>query len=138
MDTKVCMKVTEVGVEVEDGIQFSGCRCPMNILTEYETKFLLDEIVDKSGFTRLASFLKLYPGEESGFVYMCALAESHLVVATWPEHRGVRNYPAACNYRKNNRPKAEALIQGLRKLFKPGKEIVPEVDPVAGRRYWTW
>ena len=138
MDTKVDMRETKVGVEVEDGIQFSGCQCPKKIFTDYETKFLVDDIVDKSGLTRLVSVLNLYPGKGSGFVYLCGLAESHLVVATWPEFSGARIDLSACNLNKNNRPKVEFVIGRLRKLFRPTEERIPETDLVTGRRYWTW
>lgn len=140
MDTKVNIKATEIGVEVEDGIQFSACQCPKAILTEYETKKYIDSIVDRSGFTREISVLKrIGPHDENGgFTYICILSESHVVVSTWPEYLGVRIYLAACNYKQNNRPKAENLIRGLRKLFRPTAEKAPKVDPVTGTRLWSW
>ncbi|MEK7662024.1 MAG: hypothetical protein AAB355_00795 [Patescibacteria group bacterium] len=141
MDMKVYIKkATEVGVEVEDGIQFSGCQCPTEVLTgaSPKTKAALDEIVAKSGFKSVGSILCPYPGEGSGYVYFNGLAESHIVVATWPEEFGVRNFPSACNLNQNNRGKAELLIQGLRRFFRPTVETVPEMDLLTGRRFWTW
>lgn len=67
-----------------------------------------------------------YPNH--GITYMMALAESHLVVSTWPEHRMVQIDLVSC--RADTTP--ETAVQPLLALFGPDHTMirrVPRWDP---------
>jgi len=67
-----------------------------------------------------------YP--DHGITYMMALAESHLVVSTWPEHCMAQIDLVSC--RADTTP--EAAIEPLLTLFKPDRttiQRIPRLDP---------
>ena len=47
------------------------------------------------------------------------LAESHLCVHTWPEHRAVTLDVYVCNFGGDHSAKAQALMEALLQLFQP-------------------
>jgi len=57
--------------------------------------------------------------EPVGVTGVVLLAESHLAVHTWPEHRYVTLDVYVCNHTGINRQKAEVLFKTLIDLFKP-------------------
>lgn len=62
-----------------------------------------------------------YP--DHGITYMMALAESHLVVSTWPEHRMVQIDLVSC--RADTTP--EAAIEPLLALFDPDHATIQRI-----------
>lgn len=67
-----------------------------------------------------------YP--DHGITYMMALAESHLVVSTWPEHRAAQIDLVSC--RADAPP--ETALEPLLKLFGPNHttiQRIPRLDP---------
>ncbi|RYY95198.1 MAG: hypothetical protein EOO24_23300, partial [Comamonadaceae bacterium] len=48
------------------------------------------------------------------------LAESHLCIHTWPEHRAVTLDVYVCNFGGDHSGKAEALMAALLALLRPG------------------
>ncbi|WP_306370176.1 S-adenosylmethionine decarboxylase [Nocardiopsis sp. CC223A] len=63
-----------------------------------------------------------YP--DHGLTFMMALAESHLVVSTWPEHRMVQIDLVSC---RADAPAATAL-EPLLDLFSPAHVAIHRVD----------
>ncbi len=57
--------------------------------------------------------------EPAGVTGVVLLAESHVAVHTWPEHRYVTLDVYVCNHTGINRQKAEVLFKTLIDLFKP-------------------
>jgi S-adenosylmethionine decarboxylase len=66
-------------------------------------------------------------GEGEGVTGTVVLAESHLCIHTWPEHRFVTLDVYVCNYSGDNSTKARTLTNQLIKLFQPGKQRVREM-----------
>lgn len=56
-------------------------------------------------------------GAGGGVTGVVLLAESHLAVHTWPEHRAVTLDVYVCNFRHDNSAKAQALVATLAGLF---------------------
>ncbi|AFR09314.1 S-adenosylmethionine decarboxylase [Nocardiopsis alba] len=74
-----------------------------------------------------------YP--DHGVTHMMALAESHLVVSTWPEHRAAQIDLVSC--RADTDP--ENALEPLLSLFGPGRTTIrhiprwnPKAAPVPG------
>jgi S-adenosylmethionine decarboxylase proenzyme len=57
--------------------------------------------------------------EPQGVTGMVLLAESHLAIHTWPEHRFVSIDVYVCNYTGDNSAKAEQVFRALEAAFAP-------------------
>lgn len=64
-------------------------------------------------------FAPVAPGAAAGVTGMVLLAESHLAVHTWPELRGVTLDVYVCNFGRDNRGRAEALLDAMVAAFRP-------------------
>lgn len=61
--------------------------------------------------------------QEGGLTGVLLLAESHLAIHTWPEQRAVTLDVYVCNFRHDNRAKAEALVSALVAAFGAGRVL---------------
>jgi len=66
-------------------------------------------------------------GDGEGVTGTVVLAESHLCIHTWPEHRFVTLDVYVCNYSGDNSAKARSLTNQLIELFKPDHQRLREV-----------
>ncbi len=102
----------------------AGCRMDRALMTD--ASVLRDTclaLVERSGLTAVSEVFHEFPavdGNEAGGVTgTVLLAESHLAIHTWPELSAVTLDVYVCNYSMDNSHKANALLDGLIKLFKP-------------------
>lgn len=66
-------------------------------------------------------FQPAQPGAPAGVTGVVLLAESHLAVHTWPELRGVTLDVYVCNFGRDNRARAEALLAAMVAAFRPAR-----------------
>lgn len=80
----------------------------------------------QSGLTVIGSqFHQFQPSGCTGFVL---LAESHLALHTWPEHRFVALDLYVCNHLTDNTEKAQLLFDLLLDAFKPSQILRKHVQ----------
>ena len=102
--------------------EFFVCQGDDELLTDAEVlrKFCLDEVV-ASGLTIVGeSFYQFEPQGATGAV---VLAESHLAIHTWPEHRYVSLDIFVCNYTMDNTNKAISIYEALKTAFQPKQDV---------------
>ncbi len=102
--------------------EFFGCQGDDALLTNAEAlrKFCLDKVV-ASGLTIVGeSFYQFEPQGATGAV---VLAESHLAIHTWPEHRYVSLDIFVCNYTMDNTSKAMVIYEALKAAFHPTQDV---------------
>ncbi len=80
--------------------------------------------VEAVGLTAVADRFHGFPprqaGEPAGVTGVVLLAESHLAVHTWPEQGVVTLDVFVCNRMRDNRQRAQALLDALVEGFRPG------------------
>jgi|GEM_PF-814722 len=86
--------------------------------------FCLEAIVD-AGLTVCGKQFVAVDG--AGVTGVVLLAESHLVIRTWPAKAEVSLDLFVCNYLTNNRGKAHAVVDTLRALYCPRHENLLQV-----------
>lgn len=60
-----------------------------------------------------------YQFEPQGFTFTILLAESHLCIHTWPEHKSVALDIYTCNHSENNNLKTESIFNEIVALLNP-------------------
>lgn len=76
-----------------------------------------------AGLQPVARLFHTFPGTPcgpGGVTATVLLAESHLCLHTWPEQRGVTADVYVCNFSGDHSAKAQALIDAVIALFRPG------------------
>lgn len=107
--------------------EFFECHGDPSLLTQAETlrTFCLKEVT-ASGLTIVGeSFYQFEPQGATGAV---VLAESHLAIHTWPEHKYVSLDIFVCNYTMDNTDKALAIYHALKDAFQPAKHLFNQVS----------
>ena len=108
------------------------CDCdPQWLLLPGLTRDAIRNAVRDSGLLDMAD--TSYAFENGGYTTAVILAESHLVVHTWPESgRLVLIDISVCDYSQPNRGRALDLGDRLAELFQP-REILREILPLCPR-----
>lgn len=108
------------------------CQCdPQWLLQPDMTRDAIRNAVRAAGLLDMAD--TCYAFENGGFTTAVILAESHLVVHTWPENgQLVLIDISVCDYSQPNRERALDLGDRLATLFQP-QEIVREILPLCPR-----
>jgi spermidine synthase len=105
----------------------TGCRCDPQLLID--VKRLEDKcvaLVNASGLTVMNSTFHRFDG--SGFTGTVVLAESHLVVHTWPEREGLTLDVYVSNYSADHSAKARTLFDSIVAHFDPAEIARQEVS----------
>lgn len=84
-------------------------------------------LVREAGLADVGRLFHAFPGG-GGVTGTVVLAESHLSLHTWPEHRYVSLDVFVCNYTADNSAKARALADRLADVFAPVSRRVREVN----------
>ena len=100
-------------------ILLQKCQCPSSYLLNPEIIIpLLKNAIQTSGLTDLAYTSHTFPG--AGFTAAYILAESHVVIHTWPEYSQLAVIEiSVCDFQRSNRSRALTLSDEIRKLFLP-------------------
>ncbi|MDA7419174.1 adenosylmethionine decarboxylase [Xenophilus arseniciresistens] len=80
--------------------------------------------VRSAGLQAVGQLFHSFPATDQGPGGVTAtvlLAESHLCVHTWPEHRAVTLDVYVCNFGGDHAPQAHQLLDTLLALFVPGR-----------------
>ncbi len=80
------------------------------------------QLVQTAGLQPVGQLFHAFPATAlgpSGVTATVLLAESHLCVHTWPEHRAVTLDVYVCNFGGDHSTKAQALMKALIDLFAP-------------------
>ncbi|HPP00759.1 MAG TPA: S-adenosylmethionine decarboxylase [bacterium] len=111
---------------------FRRCQCDPSWLRQPAlTRDAIRNAVRAAGLLDMAE--TSYAFENGGYTTAVILAESHLVVHTWPESgRLVMIDISVCDYSQPNRERALDLSDRLAVLFQP-QEIVREILPLCPR-----
>lgn len=104
-----------------------GCTCDDALLHDAaRVASCCREAVRAAGLTAVGeTFHDFEPGGATGVIL---LAESHLAVHTWPEHRGVTIDAYVCNYSADNRGRAERLLALLLAAFEPAEHEIRQIE----------
>lgn len=108
-------------------LDYYNCRDDLRLYTSPEIANRICNLVSEAGFQKCGEICYLFPNSE-GFTLAVIIAESHVVVSTWPEYRYVQISISTCHYTKNNSPKARALKRSLSRLYRP-KIVVDVKNP---------
>ncbi|MGC9326503.1 MAG: polyamine aminopropyltransferase [Candidatus Hinthialibacter sp.] len=108
------------------------CECEKPFLYDYSsTKKAIAEDIESVGFQFLTHTGHNFP--EGGYTSAFILAESHVVVHTWPEHNHTVIIDiSVCDFRRPNRDRTLNLGQRISHMFRPQK-TVQEVLPMIPR-----
>lgn len=111
---------------------FEDCQCEDRYLFEHaSTRDALIDAIDAVGFQHLSN--TGHDFVEGGYTSAFILAESHVIVHTWPEHdRIVIVEISVCDFRRPNRPRTLDLGDRITAIFLP-KRTVREILPMAPR-----
>ncbi len=103
-----------------------GCAAGQPVMTETATlRAVCLEAVTRAGLSAVGElFHRFVPapqgdGAPSGITGVVLLAESHLVVHTWPEIEAATLDVYVCNLGADNSARAEALLEALVASFAP-------------------
>ncbi len=114
---------TEPGGGIQVLAEWHGCRAQSNALCS--TSALRDICRDAmvgAGMPISGDDFRITADE--GIVGAVRLAESHLLIRTWPKLLIVAIDVFICDVSHENRIKAHAVVDSLRAIFKPGKENI--------------
>ncbi len=98
-------------------LDFYECRADPAIFTSSETEGAIIKCINGAGFTVRKSCFDIFNG--GGFTHFISIAESHVIVGTWPEDKWVEIDIVSCNYTQDNSEKAYELERLLKELFLP-------------------
>ena len=102
----------------------SGCKKNLSLMTDADhLRRACLELVQASGLTVVGELFHAFPGlthdQAGGVTGTVLLAESHLALHTWPEHKAVTFDVYVCNFSTDNSSKANQLLNSLIELFDP-------------------
>lgn len=98
-------------------LDFYECRADPSTLTSPDMELKILELIREAGFTVRKSLFDNFEG--GGFTYFISIAESHVIVGTWPEDGWVEIDIVSCNYTRDNSEKAYQLERLFQNLFIP-------------------
>ncbi len=107
-------------------ILLQDCQCGDGLLRQPGAASpLLRKAVQSVGFQDLTE--ASYAFDEGGYTLAIVLAESHLVVHTWPEFNNlVLVNVSVCDFLRPNRERTLKLADELRRVFQPKRHLVEE------------
>ena len=103
-----------------EGIQIMAdlfdCQADLQLLQQLEpVRLACIEAVQTAGLSMVGE--RFHQFEPVGVTGVILLAESHVAIHTWPEHRFVSLDIYVCHFSADNTAKAERLLQDLIQLF---------------------
>lgn len=103
-----------------EGIQIMAdlfdCQTDFQLLQQLEpVRLACIEAVQAAGLSMVGE--RFHQFEPVGVTGVILLAESHVAIHTWPEHRFVSLDIYVCHFSADNSAKAEQLLQDLIQLF---------------------
>lgn len=106
------------------------CRCGDLLLTDgLSTKESVWQAIESVGFQAVKHIYHNFEG--AGYTSTYILAESHLVIHTWPEYNGlVLVEMSVCDFKRGNRDLALLLSERIAAIFQPSQstiEILPMI-----------
>ena len=115
---------------------FENCDCGDEALHSHESTTLsIARAIETVGFHHLSNTGHTF--SEGGYTSAFILAESHVVVHTWPEHeRSVIVEISVCDFKRKNRERTLDLGKEIALIYQPQKtfqEILPMVPSIANR-----
>lgn len=84
-------------------------------------------MVKSAGATVRGTFFDSY-GESKGYTLFISIAESHVLVITWPELRLVNIDIFLCNFTRDNSIIARRILAGFKRIFLPKKIKRREIE----------
>ena len=92
------------------------CQADLQLLQQLEpVRLACIEAVQTAGLSMVGE--RFHQFEPVGVTGVILLAESHVAIHTWPEHRFVSLDIYVCHFSADNTAKAERLLQDLIQLF---------------------
>lgn len=99
---------------------FYDCRARRQFFVERPMRKKIASIVKTAGATVRGTFFDSY-GKDKGYTLFISIAESHVMVITWPELRLVNIDIFLCNFTRDNSMIARRIFSELKRLFLPKK-----------------
>lgn len=91
--------------------------CQFDFLKEQTLLDLAINSCNESGLTVVGH--TSYTFSPQGFTFSVLLAESHLCLHTWPEHKAIALDIYTCNHSENNNIKTKFVYDKLLEILKP-------------------
>lgn len=103
-----------------------NCQCGSDLMLKPEAASpRLREAIREVGFTDLNEAGYAFDG--GGYTLAIILAESHLVIHTWPEFENLALVDiSVCNYIRDNTERTRRLGEAVRRLFAPKQHLAEE------------
>lgn len=104
-------------------VLLQNCQCDRSLLLDASAaSSRVRELIRSVGFQDMCEASHVFDGE--GYTLAVILAESHLVIHTWPEYSDLVLVDiSVCNYSRPNRERTLRLGEALTDLFKPTKSL---------------
>lgn len=99
---------------------FYGCRGRRSFLISPSMEKKIAHLIENSGATVRGMFFDSY-GKNKGYTLFISIAESHILVITWPELRLVNIDIFLCNFTRDNSIIARRILAGFKRIFLPKK-----------------
>jgi S-adenosylmethionine decarboxylase len=96
------------------------CRCDARLLAD--ASHLLAQVapcVQAAGLQAVGTAQHQFADGGGGATVAVLLAESHVCLHTWPEHRSATLDVYVCNYSADHSPRAHALLDAVLALLQP-------------------
>lgn len=111
------------------GVNFYNCKCEDTLLYDSTSiEDTIETIIVEADLTVLKkSFYKFHGDfEQNGFTGTYVLAESDVVLHSWPEIKRMDVGIYVCNVSKDNTDKAKQVYTKLKEMFKPSQQSYME------------
>ena len=105
-------------------ILLQKCQCSLSYLFNPEEIVpLLKNAIQAAGLTDLAYTYHTFP--EAGYTAAYILAESHVIIHTWPEYNHLAVIEiSVCDFQRSNRSRALCLSDEIQKIFLPEIHLI--------------
>lgn len=101
-------------------VDFYQCAAPKQYLQNPTViKRIFQDAVLRSGMEIIDSLFHQFARQGRGITGVFIVAESHLIVHTWPERNLLNLDIFFCNFNKNNERKAHQAVRRLVELYRP-------------------
>lgn len=119
--------IDAVGGGIHLMVEWRDCQGPRILL---ESAFHVREAcIDAATSARLTVVGdRFFSPPDDGVTGTILLAESHLAIRTWPSHSTVAFDVFVCNRTRDNRAKAHAVLELMRRIYRPGREELLQVS----------
>ena len=89
----------------------------------------IDKLLSKGQVQALGKVGHSFSDEsgQQGFTLVYCLAESHIAVHTWPEHRAVELDVYLCNHTNDNRNKCQSIYTSIVDYFEVNKQVSKDI-----------